>query len=612
MNRRRLSPFELHVEKVVVCAAAVFAGVVLCVSWIRSPNAVAYGGARVRPAELDRAILENARDLEGRVRGVVFEPAPVERFAERLQRRHREGLFGSDNGAGLLRGTLRVAAPFGTSLDAYDLGSALAPAERIALAVPLPPSKPVAATGLGMYADAGGDGGSRAPQIDAARVGDAVEVVWVTVAAYVDLAALRNEMTNAHYPPFRATPYIAGVEVQRQELGPNASSSAWKAVAIGGAGLAAIPEPLFDDESGLLLNRGEIDRGFATVRENQQAIMQPAFHTHFVAGERWRVPPLDGIRQEREAAGAAARADLSIGRGLFRAVDFARARELARLIFEDPDAASDTRLAARKLMRRIERQIKGDGPTGPEPPEPSPGGYDIQGNGRVPLAAQLSDAQSALQRRRARAAELFVRRFVDHKATGRPAVWVHDESVEPGKTYRYRMRVNLWNRYVGRPRALRNPAAARAVLLRGEWSLPSDPVRTAAKSHFFLRGRHPGRDAASIEVWKWHAGLWHKATFVAGLGDELGGVRAVPVRTRAGDGAPVRKEINFSTGAVVLDLRFDETVPQRFATGPDGEFRHRIQTTLVMTYLDPTDGRVKQRNARADRYDPRRKRLRLP
>ena len=53
------------------------------------------------------------------------------------------------------------------------------------------------------------------------------------------------------------------------------------------------------------------------------------------------------------------------------------------------------------------------------------------------------------------------------------ATWFHDDTVEPGKTYRYRLRVDLWNRYVNEPKNLANPEDARRVVLAGEWSQPA-------------------------------------------------------------------------------------------------------------------------------------------
>ena len=49
-------------------------------------------------------------------------------------------------------------------------------------------------------------------------------------------------------------------------------------------------------------------------------------------------------------------------------------------------------------------------------------------------------------------------------------VWAHDDSAEPGRTYRYRARVGLWNRYVGRPELLRDPARAHDSVILGRWS----------------------------------------------------------------------------------------------------------------------------------------------
>ena len=73
-------------------------------------------------------------------------------------------------------------------------------------------------------------------------------------------------------------------------------------------------------------------------------------------------------------------------------------------------------------------------------------------------------------------------------------------------------------------------------------------------------------------------------------------------------GKPVYEEVDFSTGAVVLDLRFDEPVDVRTARGK-GEFAYSPRPSLVMVYLEPADGQVKERVLEFDKYDPLKKKL---
>ena len=188
---------------------------------------------------------------------------------------------------------------------------------------------------------------------------------------------------------------------------------------------------------------------------------------------------------------------------------------------------------------------------------------------------------------------------------GEVATWFHDDSVEAGKTYRYRMRVKLWNRYLGQMRAVRAPESAKEPILVGEWSLPSDPVTVTPSTYFFLKG---GREnnLASVEVWKWRDGDWVRQTFEVAVGDVIGGVRKV--RREELDDKTGREDVDFTTGAVVLDLRTD-VIKKRYATDKKGGFSYRIGPSPVMVYLDPADGQVKERTQVFDRDDPILKKL---
>ncbi|MBI5865892.1 MAG: hypothetical protein HZB38_15595 [Planctomycetes bacterium] len=199
-----------------------------------------------------------------------------------------------------------------------------------------------------------------------------------------------------------------------------------------------------------------------------------------------------------------------------------------------------------------------------------------------------------------------------------PAVFFHDDTVEAGKTYRYRSRVNVWNRYVGRIRSLKDPEGAKLATLHGEWSFWSDPVTITPSTYFFVRSLKPGTDRVVLEVWKWIGGKWIKRPFEASVGEMIGGevtLKPEEVEHLAKDEPKDDKKAsdkgrleNFTTGAIVLDIRVDEPTHVRVAKGK-GAFDYREQKTLVVVYLDPADGQVKERTQAADQSDPLRKKL---
>ena len=146
--------------------------------------------------------------------------------------------------------------------------------------------------------------------------------------------------------------------------------------------------------------------------------------------------------------------------------------------------------------------------------------------------------------------------LVTNPETHEPAVWFHDDTVEAGKTYQYRMRVKLWNRYVGRTRAVKNAEDAKVPVVLGEWSFPSDPITVTPSTYFFLSGGQPNENSASVDVWKWRKGFWKKQRFDVTIGDVIGEVRNIKTGEYSTEGEEVAADVDFTTGAAVLDLRF--------------------------------------------------------
>lgn len=141
-------------------------------------------------------------------------------------------------------------------------------------------------------------------------------------------------------------------------------------------------------------------------------------------------------------------------------------------------------------------------------------------------------------------------------------IWAHDASADPGKTYRYQMRVLLFNPLCGKE-AAENKTVRRQAWLTGRWSEWSQPVRTLANREFFFTGiRKLGSrpPAARVHVYAYHQGWWYSQQFTyTGAGQEIGSPKKVPPfvlpqpATRAliqenPPGLPQKIEVDFSTG----------------------------------------------------------------
>ncbi|MGD8454068.1 MAG: hypothetical protein PVJ57_19820 [Phycisphaerae bacterium] len=212
-------------------------------------------------------------------------------------------------------------------------------------------------------------------------------------------------------------------------------------------------------------------------------------------------------------------------------------------------------------------------------------------------------------------------------------VWVHDTNVIPGHTYRYRMRVDLWNAYVAREDLLANADDASRCLLAGQWSAPSEPYTVARDVQFFICGVSPAAKSVYVEVWKWYEGTWFRRSFPVTVGEVIGTVCDVAIG-RDGAGHTLRAPVDFSTGALALDVRFDElltTRDEKVTANNDPATAHdtaaagdqvngpgtaaavvvhlRDTTTAALTYVDALGDQVRTKFAAQDRYDPIRKQL---
>lgn len=610
MARGSLNFFERHVEKIVLGLAAGFAIYVFVAFFVLSPNEKKYNNQSVAPGGLREAILTNAKQLESRVRAATPAAEPVPNFATKIEKEFASGVLQPTEQRAALPRVLAQTAPFGEPLPQFGDQQEQT---NVVLVTPLKPESPGVSTGRALVIAkrpqvpaAAREGGS-----DANREADqAVEKAWATVAAWYPADAMRKEMIDAGYAPFRASVYLTGVEAQRQELLATGEWGEWEDVTLSGAMPQYDIPPAVMDSNGLIQNKTELDEAYKLVLSETRALVQPAFYP-IRRGDAWRLPALDGLDAARFAKGT----DLPVN-----------AEPVALAAAPEPPRAPAGRAAAGRELKPAE----GEDPPAAPPERPARrGGRERAGEGRErnsegpdPRAARkamtekLEKAEQALRAKEweeARATAMALKQegklpnefeertervieramegimsqkilnmqeLLEHPAQkGKIAIWFHDDSVEAGKTYRYHIRPTIWNRYVGRAKAVKNPEDASKSVIRGEWSLSSPPITIAPDTHFFVSGASlPAR----IEVFKWQSGDWKSESFEVGVGEVIGAPR------RAGATA-----VDFTTGAVVIDVREDPDFLFRVKQAK-GRFEHRNGKTIVVTYLDAVDGRVKQ------------------
>jgi hypothetical protein len=646
MTAKWLELLEKHVEKGIVGLTALALLAMFYLYFVRSPNTVPYGDEEVSPRELYENIQEDALALERAVRSAApdeDQEQKSEDFSQQLQKYHAQGIFASAEGQPGLPRELHRAATFGGEIEVPGLEEIESPSGSIVLVEPLPPSRPKARTGRALAVrepivipGLAEPGVAETPPED--EPSEPSEVVWVTVGAYFNKKAQYDEMIQAGYVPFRSKAYVVGVDVQRQEMLSNGEFSEWEDVEPTVAmPQLEMPVPLFDDETGESLNKDEIRRAFDAIKAAQPDLMQPTFYP-IEAGDFWEMPPLEGYEEEdeeeEEEEGRTGRAPPEPGRtivpiptGPGRTIRGSGPRGPggrtggeagpSRGAYSSARSDAERKREARRQIRRDLVEIgkllnqKEYGAARDLASRIVDSEFATAGNRRK-AKKMLKHAERLLERQinRGRGASELGRvteEVIVHPETKAPAVWFHDDTVEAGKTYRYRMRVKLWNRYVGRMRSLQDPEKAKKAVIAGDWSLESEPITVAPSTHFFFSGSRPP-ESASVQVWKWRKGRWFEERFDVSVGDVIGGVQKVKTGEFDEEGDEIRADVDFTTGAVVLDLRFDEPVQDR-RRGKDGVFGYSERTSSVLTYLDPADGQVKERVLIFDRRNPKRSEL---
>ncbi len=176
-------------------------------------------------------------------------------------------------------------------------------------------------------------------------------------------------------------------------------------------------------------------------------------------------------------------------------------------------------------------------------------------------------------------------------------VWAHDLSIEPGKTYRYRVVVAVLNPLYRQKRIQAEQRDENydklalgpdpEELESSDWS---DPVHVDGEHYFFMVKGSAKAQTASVQVWRVHDGRWVSKEFDVRPGDPIGRVSQMVLPNG------IQQQLDMNVGLVVVDL---------IGTG-GGSYGGR---DVRMLYLDPKINRISGRTVEDDRSHPDRIRL---
>jgi hypothetical protein len=145
--------------------------------------------------------------------------------------------------------------------------------------------------------------------------------------------------------------------------------------------------------------------------------------------------------------------------------------------------------------------------------------------------------------------------------------WAHDDTVEPGHTYRYRVAYVIKNPVYGMGQFCKDPKLAEKFDLQSKFSEWSDKVEMLSTISFWVEAG-PSKEAkeVSFQVFRWQSGDTKTLKVKAAPGDMVG---------------KVDNNIDFGTGWTMVDLTWDQNKWYVLLMDKDGELHRRDATDMT-------------------------------
>jgi len=132
--------------------------------------------------------------------------------------------------------------------------------------------------------------------------------------------------------------------------------------------------------------------------------------------------------------------------------------------------------------------------------------------------------------------------------------WAHDDTVQPGSSYRYRVRLGVFNPVAGKGQLRAEDAAYdNKVVLWSGFSDITEAVTIPERLYFFPVNVQETAKAVEVQVCKYSLGYWHSEQFMVKRGEVIGKEVKVEPNEQNKD-AKQPETIDYTTGAMLVDL----------------------------------------------------------
>ncbi|MHC4545980.1 MAG: hypothetical protein ACYTDW_12270, partial [Planctomycetota bacterium] len=137
--------------------------------------------------------------------------------------------------------------------------------------------------------------------------------------------------------------------------------------------------------------------------------------------------------------------------------------------------------------------------------------------------------------------------------------WAHDDTVEPGKSYRYRIRLGVFNPIAGTNKFNEQDEGLKnKIVLWSEFSEAEEIVKVPETLYFFPRDVKDAARIVTVDVARYKLGSWYIKDFAVKPGEDIGKVaefEPAEEKKRPLMMMPsVPETIDYTTGAVLVDV----------------------------------------------------------
>lgn len=540
--------FEEHIEKIVLVIIGILCAILLIFRVLLSPNVVEYDEKKFNPSDIDGYIYEQAQLLRQRLDDAPQQPKPYETKKE-------DFLALIDSAISDIDVTLWPQQPYITKKEEvlegiYNLpiiGEVSDVAIEHIIAAAYVPTETI--TELNPYERA---------------TNEPNDIDLVTVEAKFDVKQLYDRFRESFIEdveeqwadPCFAKPIFAAVQLQRQELGWDGIWSDWQDVPRTKIDSHSRLFEIIEDEKDLPLGGLKVHMLQFDNSPIQIDLLQPQAYQFASAKEEWFPPRLHRrflelqrkddqeikrlAQQERQQQ---ERQDRQDDRRSSRRTStrFGTGGRTGGGNYDGLGGSSDSLYGGSGSGTQDTRTRRGRSDRigsrgGTQDYGPNTGrttrrrGRDERDRGTIDgdqmLMGGMQQTRLSVLEVYEELDEILLNMDMDFSKMREPLVfWAHDDTTEPRKTYRYRIRLGVFNPIAGKNQvSSKNKSQKSDAVLWSEFSETTEAVNIPGRLYFFAKDIQDAAKTVTVQVSKYVLGYWYSEDFKVSQGEVMGGV----------------------------------------------------------------------------------------